>query len=238
MNSFPTVCILAGGLGTRLKDVVPGQQKVIADIGGKPYIVRLIEQVASAGATDVVLCTGYRGEKVAELIGDSCTGVRIQCSQENERLGTGGALALAVSFVKGDNLIAMNGDSYCGVDFPRLLRAHNQSGCLATVSVVQVEDTSRFGRVEMNDANRITKFIEKGGVACPGNINAGVYVMKTSMLSGVCARKEVSLEREIFPQYLKGDLLAFQAKGPFIDIGTPASFASATEFFSSLEAEI
>lgn len=59
-----TAVILAGGLGTRLRSVVSDRPKVLAEVGGRPFIVYLLDQIAAAGIEELVLCTGYLGHQV------------------------------------------------------------------------------------------------------------------------------------------------------------------------------
>src|SRR5262245_12398097 len=72
-----TAAILAGGLGTRLRSVVSDRPKVLAPVGGRPYLTRLLDQLAGVGVTEVVLLTGYQAEQVQEALGDQYGGVRL-----------------------------------------------------------------------------------------------------------------------------------------------------------------
>src|SRR5713101_5150333 len=89
--------ILVGGLGTRLRTVLPDRQKVVAPVAGRPFVFRLLDQLADAGLTRVVLCTGYKAEQVAESVGTNYRGLSISYSPEPTALGTGGALHYALS---------------------------------------------------------------------------------------------------------------------------------------------
>src|SRR5579863_3802593 len=88
--------ILVGGLGTRLRPLLPDHQKVVAPVAGRPFLFRLLDQLANAGLTHVVLCTGYKADQVAEIVGADYRGLRVTYSREPEALGTAGALRHAL----------------------------------------------------------------------------------------------------------------------------------------------
>src|SRR5580658_8412619 len=101
--------ILVGGLGTRLRPVLPDHQKVVAPVAGRPFLFRLLDQLADAGLARVVLCTGYKAKQVAELVADEYRSLRISYSPETAPLGTAGALCHALSVIESDTVLAMNG---------------------------------------------------------------------------------------------------------------------------------
>jgi len=111
-----TAVILAGGLGTRLQPVVPDKPKVLVEVLGRPFLVYLLDQLVSLGLHKVVLCTGYKGDKVQECFGGAYRSLRLLYSREDEPLGTGGALRLALPCFSSDTILVMNGDSYIDAD--------------------------------------------------------------------------------------------------------------------------
>ena len=112
--------ILAGGLGTRLRSVVPDRPKVLAEIGGRPFIEILLDQVAAAGIRTAVLCTGYLGDQIEARLGTRRGPLALRYSREVEPLGTGGALRLALPMLASDTVLVLNGDSYCDADLRAL----------------------------------------------------------------------------------------------------------------------
>jgi len=214
-----TAAILVGGQGTRLRAVVPDRQKVVAPVAGKPFLYRLLDQIAAAGIQRVVLCTGYKAEQVAS-IGASYRGMTIRYSVEREPLGTAGALRNAGLEAPA---LVMNGDSYCDVDLTLLSQPN-------TIVVREIPDTSASGRVEFDANNVITRFAEKGSTG-QGWINAGIYLLNHEFIESIPAGHAVSIEREIFPAWVGRGLRAFPTRGRFLDIGTPESYSAAQEFF-------
>ncbi len=219
------VAVLAGGLGSRLCSVVADRQKVVAPIGGRPFLYRILDQLADAGLRRVVLCAGYKAEEVAATIGANYRGMSIRYSTEPRPLGTAGALGHALPLLESDPVLALNGDSYCEVDLAAFHEAHDRHN--ATLVVTEVGDTSRFGRVVFDERGAITGFAEKGGATGRGWINAGVYLLGRAVLESIPTGRVVSIERETFPAWVGRGLYAFCARGKFVDIGTPDSYASA-----------
>ncbi len=233
--SGATGVILAGGLGTRLRPVVADRPKVLAPVLGRPFLAYLLDQVATAGLRDVVLCTGYLGEEVRIAFGDAHGHVRLAYSRESSPLGTAGALRAALPLVSTDTMLVLNGDSYCEADFRALEAFHRASGAVATIGLVQVADTRRYGRVQTDAAGRVLGFEEKGTAAGPGWINAGLYLLERRLVQSIPAKGPVSLEREVFPAWIGRGLHGHRSEGRFIDIGTPESYAAAEAFFADRE---
>lgn len=224
--------ILSGGLGTRLRSVLADSPKVLAPVCGRPWIFFLLDQLRRAGVARIILATGYRCEMVREVVGNNYLGTEVLYSEEQQQLGTGGALALARPLLKSESLIVLNGDSYCDVNFEKLFAFHCVRQADVTQVVVEQGDTSRYGAVLAEDDGRVVQFVEKGGSSGSGWINAGIYVLRRELLSELEQRKNISLERELFPHWLSKRFYAFPADPElFIDIGTPQSFAQAQKLF-------
>jgi NDP-sugar pyrophosphorylase family protein len=223
--------ILAGGQGTRLRSVVSDRPKVLALVNGKPFLARLLDQLKEAGVRSVVLSTGYMAHHVESTIGETHDGMRIRYSREQQPLGTGGGLRLALAKTDSDPILVLNGDSFCEVDLEQLFRFHCAKLARATIVLAQVEDTSRFGRVETDSAGAVTGFEEKGAAASAGWINAGIYCLNREVAANIPAAQPSSLEREVFPRLIGTGLFGFKAGREFLDIGTPRSYEKAQSFF-------
>lgn len=214
-----TAAILVGGFGTRLRAVLPDQQKVLAPVAGRPFVLRLLDQLADAGILQVTLCAGYKAEQVQQ-IGPTYRGMSLRYSIEPQPLGTAGALRLAHLEPP---VLVLNGDSYCEVDLAALPPPN-------VIVVREIPDTAASGRVEFDADYRITRFSEKGQSG-PGWINAGIYLLNREFLDSIPAGRAVSIEREMFPAWIDRGLRAFPTRGRFLDIGTPESYAQAQGFF-------
>lgn len=231
-----SVMILAGGLGTRLRSKVADRPKVLAEVMGRPYIIYLLEQISLFGFKQVILLTGYLGEQIENTLGDTYKGLTLTYSREDQRLGTGGAVANALPYLQTDYTLIMNGDSFVQVDlglFVQWFEAEHHQDHVGMI-VVEVPDTVAFGRVKLNSENRITDFVEKQDSQGAGFINAGIYLLSQTRISDIPKGRQVSIEREMFPRWVQSGLYGFITEGAFIDIGTPASYEQAAIFLQEL----
>jgi len=231
-----TAVILAGGRGTRLRSVLPHQPKVMAEFHGRPFLAYLLDQLVAGGVQKVVLCTGYRGEEIRTRLGDAYGPMPLAYSHEDEPLGTGGALRLALPVLDSDPVMVMNGDSLIEADLQDYLAWFLGRPGAAALLLTRVEDTARFGRVEVAGDGSITNFKEKG-VPGPGWINAGVYLLKKAVLDLMPPRRFLSLEEDLLPTLMGQGLYGHRVAGKFIDIGMPESYAEAAEFLRCLREE-
>lgn len=225
--------ILAGGMGTRLRQVVPDRPKVIAEINGKPFITYLLDQLVDAGINQVLISTGYMAMRIEETIGFSYRGLKVGYTQEKTPLGTAGALKLAEQIVDKEYCMVMNGDSYTEFNAKSLFESGKQKNSSIMLLVKMVSDTTRFGTIQMNEQNEIVRFVEKGDNVGAGFINTGVYIMKTSALQNIPNKSPCSLEYDFFPFMIGKNIYGYETEGRFIDIGTPESYSQAEKFFGS-----
>jgi phosphoheptose isomerase len=227
-----TVMILAGGLGTRLRSVLPDRQKVVAEVRGRPFVAYLLDQLNAFGFRHVVLCTGYQGFQVKEAFGDTYKNIRLDYSLEQEPLGTGGAVLNALPTALSDILLVMNGDSFCDVNLSALLKFHQLKSASASIVLAHIDGVERYGQVRLDEQQRVLDFVEKGQVTGDGWISAGIYLIKRSMLAVFSNNRRVSLEKEIFPSWIGKGLYAYPVEAAFLDIGIPEDYQRAEHFFA------
>lgn len=233
-HSDITAVLLAGGLGTRLKPVVSDKPKILADICDRPFVTFLLDQLVLADMKDVVLCTGYMADQVYEKLGDGYRSLKLTYSKEDTPLDTGGALRLALPYIKSDFALVMNGDSFINVKLAVYIDWFIKRKCSASMLLAFVSDTRRFGKVLVDESGRVISFKEKGSDSSSGWINAGVYLIKKSLIETIPEETPFSLERDFFPKLAEQGLCGFKFEGDFIDIGTPKTFALAEDFFLSI----
>lgn len=208
--------------------------KVLAEVGGRPFLAHLLAQIDGAGLRRAVLCTGYLGDQVTRAFGRRFGGVQIAYCREPSPLGTGGALRNALDHLASEELLILNGDSYLDADLSEMWDSHRLAQAEGTIALTRVADASRYGRVALDDAGRIVSFVEKDAARPgPGWINAGVYLLSRAMVASIPRGAAVSLEREAFPAWLDRPLHGYRCEAGFLDIGTPESLAEAEGFFAS-----
>lgn len=227
--------LLVGGLGLRLKAVLPSVPKPLAPMGDAPFLELLVLQLRAHGIRRVVMCTGYLADQVEQEFGDGRKwGMTIQYSKESRPMGTAGALKLAQQYLRSaSNFLVMNGDSFLEMDLLQFIRFHQEFGGVVSMAVCKVPDAARYGTVLTDDRNRVVSFKEKTGDHAPGLINGGVYVFNRAVFEEVPA-KPGSLETDLFQRLLERGVYASEQDGLFIDIGTPEAYARAQALWPSL----
>ncbi len=225
-----TAVILAGGLGTRLRQVVSDRPKVLAEVHGRPFLTHLLERLADSGTKRVVLCTGHMGDQIEAAFGNSYRGMSLAYSKEATPLGTGGALRLALPLITSHCALVMNGDSLCAVNLSTLWARHQMLGLEGTVVLVKSSETGRYGKVKVDAAGKVISFEEKISSNGSGWINAGVYLLNRRLIEGIPYGTSCSLERDMFSSWVQQGLHGYKSTGPFLDIGTPESYGLAEAF--------
>ena len=237
MGTIPDIpaVLLVGGMGTRLRSVLPSRPKPLASIGNRSFLNLLVRQLRYQGIRRLVMCTGYLADQIEGEFGDGkALDVEIEYSKESRPLGTAGAVKLAEGHIRdASEFLVMNGDSFVDIDFRQLIRFHRTHGGLASMAVLKVKNTSRYGTVQVNDTGRVIEFSEKTGNGRPGLVSAGVYVFNQSIF-GYVPDGPASLEKDVFPRLLDRGIYALEHDGMFIDIGTPEDYARAQELCDRL----
>jgi D-glycero-alpha-D-manno-heptose 1-phosphate guanylyltransferase len=221
-----TCIVLAGGLGTRLRGVIHDRPKCLAPVGSRTFLEILIDHLAQAGITKIVLSLGYGAEQVIQLLERTAPAVPVGYIVESELLGTGGAITYALDALALDEVLVANGDTFLDGDFSRMLDPLSRdAGELFRMAGVVVPDRNRFGGVETDPAARVVRFLEKGQVG-GGLINAGLYrLCRAALPHGRVGA--YSLEADILPVLVKARNVTLAiVSGAFIDIGTPADYAN------------
>lgn len=221
--------VLAGGLGTRLRDRLGTLPKILAPFGERTFLDEQLEWLAGCGVNEVTLALGVRSDPVIDRVrvrpADAVPLVR--WTVDPLPLGTGGALGLATR-EETRTYLAVNGDTLAEIDLVALLERHRASGALVTLALYKVSDASGRGWVEAEEDGRVTAFREKarGGEAW---VSGGIYFCEPGLRDFVPRGKPSGLETDVFPELLAANLpvYALRAKGRMFDIGTPAGLDEA-----------
>jgi len=216
--------ILAGGLGSRLGNMVTEVPKPLLLVGERPFLGYQILQLRRHNLTDIILCLGYLGEKIRQYFGNGDRwGVNINYSQEKQALGTGGAIKLAECLIKEHDFLVLNGDSYFNIDFGELIDFHKRRAALATLALLEIKKPERYGLVEIDKNFSIVDFNEKGLAAKSNLINGGIYVFSRGVFDFIPKGKS-SLEKDIFPGLIGKRFYGRPHTAYFIDIGISQAY--------------
>ena len=192
--------ILAGGLGTRLSEETHLKPKPMVEIGGKPILWHIMKIYGLHGINEFIICCGYKGylikeyfsnyflhmsdvtidmeENTMEIHRKKVEPWKITLVDTGENTMTGGRLKRVREYLNEENFCFTYGDGVSDVDISELLKQHEKSNKLATVTVVQ--PPGRYGTVEIID-NEVKGFIEKPK-GDGGWINGGFFVLNPSVI--------------------------------------------------------
>lgn len=232
------VIILCGGLGTRLQSVVQDRPKPMAEIHGRPFVSLIVDQYLRHGARRFIFSTGHRGEMIEEWFGRHRGSYDTMFIRDPTPLGTGGALARAMTLVRSNPVLVLNGDSLCEIDPSRLLRFHALKRARATVAVTHQEDRPDTGAVMLADDDRVLSIVEKPRIRVSGYDSAGIYVFDRSISSLFPSHSPWSLERDLLPKLVTQGFYGFVTASALYDIGTPDRLARFRDVWQETSAHL
>jgi len=215
--------ILAGGFGTRLSSIINDLPKPLAPINGKPFLYYILEKWIENGITEFIFLLHHRAGQIIDFVeGEKEFGILKNCKTsfviENTPMGTGGAIANAVSELNlTGSFIVTNADTWLSSGYEQMLDSPVNS-----IGITRVVNADRFGTINIVD-NKIVSFEEKADLAEPGWINVGIYHLDSKIFLG--REGSFSLEREIFPELIETNkITAVIVDTEFIDIGIPEDY--------------
>lgn len=227
-----TAIVLAGGLGTRLRGVVPDLPKPMAPVGGRPFLDHQLDYWIAQGVGRFILSVGYRHEAIVNHFGSSYKGVELDYVIEESPLGTGGGLLLAAGKAAiNEPFLLLNGDTYFEVDLNALIGFSQTNDADWCFSLFRTNEPGRYMGMEIAARGRITSL--KSGTSQPGRLaNGGVYWVRPRALAGnrFVPGNPVSLEDDILPAAMTAGqrLFGMEFTGTFIDIGVPDDYRRAS----------
>jgi mannose-1-phosphate guanylyltransferase len=223
---------LIGGKGTRLRPITQTVPKAVVPLRNKPYVQYMVDTMKAAGLDGVVFSMGYLPEPIRRhFAGRDLNGFSLDYAVEDRPLGTAGGIKNTEAYLDEGPFVATNGDVLSGMNLTEVIEAHMESGALATITLTSVDDPTAYGLVEVDHRLRVKRFVEKPGSdeVQTSLINAGIYVLERQVLNMIPKGREVSIEREIFPQLqAMRRLSAFVTSAYWRDIGTPRNYLAAS----------
>ena len=224
------VVVLAGGFGTRLRPWTKRVPKPLLPMLDRTLVERVVEALPAELVDEVLIAAGFGIEQMREHFASVETPYKITIIEETEPLGTGGAIRNCRAHLRDETFCVMNGDLLSSVPVGDMLEFHRSQGGLATISLWEVDDPTRFGVCDIRDDGRVYQFQEKPTMeeACSNMINAGCYILEPEVFERMPAGPH-SMERDVYtPIAAEGLLNGFPFTGHFVDAGTPASWLEAT----------
>lgn len=226
--------VLAGGLGTRLRSQVADRPKVMAEINNQPFLNYLLNYLISHGIRRAVLATGYLHEFIENYYGRQYKQLHIDYSIEPQPLGTGGAVKLALTKISTADVLILNGDTFFDINPDAMFALHKKDNADITIALKAMRHISRYGIVRIQ-GTRVISFDEKKKVE-EGYINAGVYLVKTSLLASMNLPERFSFEEDLLKKFTSQlNIHAYLSDAYFIDIGIPEDYQRAQTELSEYE---
>ena len=229
--------ILAGGFGTRLQSVVSDVPKPMALVNNEPLLNYQLLYLKHFGITKVILSVGHLHEKIISYYKNNYEGIEIEYCIEENPLGTGGGIRLAMEKANSKTILVLNGDSFFDINVNEFFTQHDSFLADCSLGLRKVNNASRYGTVKLGKDCEIKSFKEKDGLPNEGLINAGVYLLnKNNYLSNTTEKINFSIEKDFFEKN-KGELnlFGFEYEGYFIDIGIPEDYAKAQNDFKEFK---
>jgi len=220
--------VLVGGEGTRLRPLTYITVKAMVPVLNKPFIEYIIRHLSHHNISEIILAIGYQPDRITEYFTDeNLLGTKLVYSIETGPLGTAGAVKNAEPYID-DAFFAMNGDVFTDLNFTDMLRFHKNKGAKVTIALTPVEDPTRFGVVETDGKQRVTRFLEKPErehVVC-NMINAGVYIIEAEVMKRIPQAKRCMFEHDIFPSLVDDGepVFGYTTDAYWMDMGTPEKY--------------
>jgi MurNAc alpha-1-phosphate uridylyltransferase len=223
--------ILAGGLGTRMRGVAPGEPKSMIPVAGKPFIAWQLQWLSAQGVTDIVVCIGYRGDQIREFVqGGERFGVRVTYVDEGENLkGTAGALRLAIDEDRlRPSFLVMYGDSYLNVSVQSVAGAFTSTASPALMTVYRNHGKWEKSNVVFDGANVIR--YEKNCPDPPSDmvyLDYGLLALRRDVIIEMVKSDSTSdLAALLGALSAAGTLRGFEVTERFFEIGSPEGLSS------------
>lgn len=221
--------ILAGGLGTRLREAVPDLPKCMAPVAGRPFLSYVIDTLRMQGVHHFVFSLGYRAEVIEDYLKEHYPTLDYTIALEEEPLGTGGAIRLALESARTNDVLIANGDTLFKVDVAELASFYEQKEAECLLALKPMQQFDRYGVVELDGEGRITSFREKQYYA-EGLINGGIYLLNKEKFFTYPFPEKFSFEKDYLERYCgEGGFYGVPQNGYFIDIGIPGDYHKAGE---------
>ena len=221
------VIVLAGGLGTRLRSVVPDKPKCMAEVRGIPFISYIIDYLVEQNFSKFIFSLGYKHELVEIFLQTNYNNIDYKVIIESDPLGTGGAIKLAAQVAQTNDFLVVNGDTLYKADIRKMYEFHYSNNAECSLILKPMNKFNRYGAVRKDQSGLITQFDEKKHYE-KGLINGGIYMINRNKFLNRRLPDVFSFEKDYFEMLVSNKIFyGIEDEGYFIDIGIPEDFAKA-----------
>jgi glucose-1-phosphate cytidylyltransferase len=202
--------ILAGGLGTRLREETEFKPKPLVEVGGKPIIHHLIKYYVYFGIKEFIVCAGYKGEMLKNYFENNSdfTNIEVKVVDTGELSNTGERLRRIQHLINNDYFYCTYGDGLSDIDLKKVQLTHSKSK--KTVTLCSARPISRFGVLEIDANNEVVRFREKP--LLDSWINIGFFIFNKDIFNVL--KKDSILETDaLVPLAEDGKVNAYKHEG-------------------------
>ena len=221
--------IMAGGKGTRIKEINSEVPKPMIPVLGKPILQYQIETLEKQVVKDIVLVIGYLGQTIKDYFSDGERfGVRIEYIEENEPLGTAGALFLLKEKIA-DDFLLLCGDLIFDIDVQKFYDAHKKYGGEATLFTHPNSHPYDSGIIVADENCRVRDWLHKEDERLwyRNRVNAGLHILSPAVFNRFRELKKCDLDRDVLkPMIGEGKLYVYDSPEYVKDMGTPERYYS------------
>ncbi len=232
--SISKAVILAGGQGENLRPYTYELPKSMLLIKGRPILEYLIDDVRKAEIREIIICIGYRGEKIKEYFGDGAKfGVKIIYSEERKPLGTGGAIQAILTHINNESFVVLHGDIVFDLRLADLIQFHKAQESTATVALTSLSAPFPYGQFELHGQSIVGFYEHTKKEQIKSNlVNTGVYILNNEIFQYFPSSKKVFMLESVLQKLIqKKQLTGFVFEGQWFDIGSMAHYERAIRYF-------
>lgn len=206
MSMINQAFVLCAGKGTRMAPATHDTPKCLLDMAGEPVISRIIAWLSKYDVNDLIVNLYYQFEKVIDYFSEIKTSGSIQCSIEDQLLGTAGGIRNCYHDLE-DRFVIVYGDIITNVNLSQMMEEHDSNERDVTVLSLKSDNPSACGVIVSDEINRIIELHEKPNDPTLGNVvNGGVMICKKTIFENVPYGKAFDICKDLFPILLKKEL--------------------------------
>lgn len=224
--------ILCGGEGTRLRPYTYTKPKPMMEVGGKPILWYVIENLKKNGIKELILTVGYLHEQIQAYFGDGSEfGVKIEYAVETEKMNTAGSILPLKDRIDSTFAVVM-GDHITNINMKEMIDAHKSGKAVATIALLKNKMPLEFGVVETNESS-VTGFKEKP--ILEHNFNVAIYCFEPKIFDYIQEKEDFA--KDVFPRMLEQNerIVPFIFEDVWFDIGRVSDYERLNELFQVIK---
>ena len=219
--------ILAGGKGTRLRSLISDRPKPLADVRGRPFLEYLMDFLLRQGCTHFILSICYKKDMIRSHFGKAYKGITISYAEENEPLGTGGAVLKAHrKLITNRPFLIINGDTFFNIPIKDFLHSFEKMNADLSIALFKATESDRYNLVELDEVYRV-KDPDDRKASIGQHASGGFFLARPEIMTRFKKKLiSFSLEKDFIPEIKNNGCIITGMKfnNEFIDIGLPDDY--------------